>query len=124
MLNRFSRSGWVVVLLMMVVVTGCASRERALVTFNYVVEPERSLPPGMKTIAIQPAKVGAATDEKWSQMCATVLQALINESRSRFGTPVTVSDRRDTQVTFDEADLAASGMSTREGGSGPKYQRM
>ena len=120
MLNRFSKSGCVVVLLMMVVVTGCASRERALVTFSYVVEPERGLPPGMKTIAIQPAKVGAATDEKWSQMCATILQSLINESRNRFGTPITVSDRRDTQVTFDEADLAASGMSTRAGGSGGK----
>ena len=31
---------------------------------------------------------------------------------------VTVSDRRDTQVTFDEADLAAAGMSTATGGSG------
>ncbi len=120
MLNGFPGSKWTLVLILLVVATGCTSRERASVTFSYVVEPERGLPPGMKTVAIQPAKVGATTDEKWSQMCATILQSLVNESRNRFGTAIMVSDRRDTQVTFDEADLAAAGMSTRAGGGGGK----
>jgi len=97
--------------------SGCSSTERANINFSYVVQPEKSLPPGMKTIAIQAAKVGPTTDEKWSDISATVLLSLVNESRSSFGTPVTVTDRRDTQVTFDEADLAGSGMSTAKGGS-------
>lgn len=107
-------------LLGVVTLTGCASREMATVSFSYVVEPERGLPPGMHTIMIQPASVGATTDQKWSDMSASVIRSLVNESRISFGTNITVSDRRDTQVTFDEADLQASGMSTRQGGSGGK----
>lgn len=102
--------------------TGCASHEMATVSFNYVVEPEKGLPPGMETLIIVPAKIGPTTDEKWSDMSATILQSLVNESRERFGTDIEVSDRRDTQITFDEADLAASGMSDRQGGGGGQLQ--
>ncbi len=105
-------------LLCVSVLTGCAT-ERAHVSFSYMVDAERGLPPGMKTIAITPANVGPTTEPKWSDMCVTIMQTLVNESR-RLGTDVTVSDRRDTQVTFDEADLAAAGMSTASGGSGGK----
>jgi hypothetical protein len=97
---------------------GCAAPEQANVSFSYVVDAERGLPQGMSTLAIVPAKVGPTTDPKWSDLCITIMQSLVNESRSRFGTPVTVTDRRDTQVTFDEADLAAAGMSTARGGAG------
>ena len=99
------------------VFAGCAS-EKAFVEYSYVVEPSRGLPPGMKTITIVPAKIGPNTDPKWSDLCVTVMQSLVNESRNEFGTDVEVSDRRDAQVTFDEADLAAAGMSTARGGSG------
>ncbi len=95
---------------------GCQAPERAPVSFSYVVEAERGLPEGMETITIQPAKVGPTTDPKWSDMCVTLMQSLVIESRNDFGTNVTVSDRRDTQVTFDEADLAAAGLSTARGG--------
>lgn len=105
-------------LFLIVAVTGCQSSERALVRFSYVAEPEKGLPPGVKTIAIMPAKVGPSTDPKWSEMSASILHSLVDESRSRFGTGINVVDRRDTQVTFDEADLAAAGMSTRSGGGG------
>ena len=105
-------------LLCMSTLWGCAAPETATVNISYVVEPTRGLPPGMKTITIVPAKVGPNTDPKWSDMCVTVMQSLVNESRNSFGTDVVVSDRRDTQVTFDEADLAAAGMSTAQGGSG------
>jgi len=108
------------VALAVLAITGCASAERAVVNLRYVVEPSRGLPPGMKTLAVNPAKVGPTTDEKWSDMCATILTALVNESRSSFGTPIDVSDRRDTQVTFDEADLAAAGMSTGDPARGGK----
>ncbi len=104
-------------LLCVAVLAGCAG-EKAFVEYTYVVEPSRGLPPGMKTITIVPAKVGPNTDPKWSDLCATVMQSLVNESRNDFGTDVEVSDRRDTQVTFDESDLAAAGMSTAQGGSG------
>ena len=97
---------------------GCAAPERAWVDFSYVVEPSRGLPEGMKTLAIMPAKVGPTTDAKWSDMCATIMRSLVDESRNSFGTDIEVSDRRDTQVTFDEADLAAAGMSTATGGQG------
>lgn len=100
------------------VVTGCAPKQTAVVSFSYVVEKEKGLPPGMKTIAIMPAKVGETTDPKWSELSTTVIASLINESRSKFGTAVTVTERRDTKAVFEEADLAAAGMSTKKGGSG------
>ncbi|MEK7732095.1 MAG: hypothetical protein AAB363_09605, partial [Planctomycetota bacterium] len=99
-------------------VTGCASKETAAVSFSYVVEKEKGLPPGMKTIAIMPAKIGETTDPKWSDLSTTVVAALINESRGKYGTEVTVTERRDTKAVFEEADLAAAGMSTKKGGSG------
>ncbi len=106
--------------LCLVALAGCAAKERAFVEFSYVVKPSRGLPMGMRNIAIMPAKVGPATDPKWSDLCVNIMQTLVNESRTEFGADVEVSDRRDTQVTFDEADLAAAGMSTRQGGSGGK----
>jgi tetratricopeptide (TPR) repeat protein len=88
------------------------------VRFSYVVEPERSLPEGMNTLVIEPANLSETTDPKWSQMCANLLSALVNESRLEFGTDVAVSDRRDTQATFEEHDLEAAGMSTGSGATG------
>ena len=106
------RATVVVGLLIGLFLAGCSSSEHAYVDFSYVVEPDRGLPHGMDTIAIMPAKVGPTTDPKWSDMCVTVLQSLVNESRNRFGTDVTVVERRDAQVVWDEADMAAAGMST------------
>jgi hypothetical protein len=97
---------------------GCAGGERARVHISYVVEAERGLPSGMTTIMIAPAKIGPNTDAKWSDLSASILHDLVNDSRNRYGTPVTVSERRDAQVTFDEADLAAAGMSTGRPGAG------
>ncbi len=101
--------------------TGC-STETARVRLSYAVEPTKGLPRGMNTIAILPAKVGPTTDARWSDMCADLISALVNESRSEFGTAVRVSDRRDTQVTFDEADLAAAGMSSGDPSRGGQLE--
>jgi curli biogenesis system outer membrane secretion channel CsgG len=95
---------------------GGGGREVANVNFSYVIEKEKGLPPGMKSIAIVPAKVGETTDPKWSDMSSTILASLINESKNKFGTPITVTERRDTKPVFEEADLAAAGMSTKTGG--------
>jgi Tetratricopeptide repeat len=97
-------------------VTGCASQQTATVSFSYVVEKEKGLPPGMKTIAIMPAKVGETTDPKWQELSTTVLASLINESRSKFGAEVTVTERRDAKAVFDEGDMKAAGMATGKGG--------
>ena len=109
-------------LLCLSMLAGCASPETAVVNFSYVVEATRGLPAGMKTITIMPAKLGPTTDEKWSEMCVTIMNSLVNESRNSFGTALEVSDRRDTQVTFDEADLAAAGMSTGTPGAGGRLE--
>lgn len=109
-------------LVLLSAISGCAGRETAVVNFSYVVEPTRGLPPGMTTLAILPAKLGPGTDPQWSDMSVTIMHSLVNESRSQFGTNVEISDRRDTQVTFDEADLAAAGMSMRRGGSPGRLQ--
>lgn len=95
---------------------GCAT-EQATVRYSYVVEPNKGLPPGMKTVYIEPAQIGPNTDPKWSDLCATKMRSLIQESVDDFGTQLAVTDRRDTDVTFSEADLAAAGMSDRRGGS-------
>ncbi|MFQ5589898.1 MAG: tetratricopeptide repeat protein [Phycisphaerae bacterium] len=96
---------------------GCAP-ERAVVAFSYVVEPTKGLPPGMKTIIIEPANTGLTTDAKWSEMCTSVLHALVDESRGSFGTDIQVVNRRDAGKVFEREDLAAAGMSTRRGGAG------
>ncbi|MCH7592307.1 MAG: tetratricopeptide repeat protein [Planctomycetes bacterium] len=90
---------------------GCAV-ERATVSFGYVVEPERGLPEGMTAIAIEPPVLGPNTDPKWSDICVRSIQHLVNEARNEYGADVVLVDRTDTQVTFDEADLRAAGMST------------
>src|SRR5262245_64273052 len=96
--------------------SGGPATESASVNFSYVIEKEKGLPAGMKTIAIVPAKIGETTDPKWSDMSSTILASLINESRGKFVTPITVTERRDTKPVFDEADLAAAGMTTKTGG--------
>ena len=101
--------------------TGCANTEKAYVAFSYVVEPAQGLPAGMKTVSIKPAKVGPTTDAKWSDLCATIVQQLVNESRNTFGTPITVTERFDTESALEENDLAASGMSTRRGGQDVQF---
>lgn len=119
MLNRSRAAATLLGVVCVSILAGCSSgKETAVVSFSYVLEPTKGLPPGMKTIIINPAKVGPATDPKWSDLSATVLRSLVEESASEFGTEITVADRRDTQATFDEADLAAAGMSTRQGGGG------
>ncbi len=117
MARNVAKCGWCIIVGSLFVLGGCASRESAVVNFSYVVEKEKGLPPGMKTIAIMPAKVGETTDPKWQELSTTILASLINESRGKFGTEVTVTERRDTKPVFDEADLAAAGMSTKKGGS-------
>ncbi len=111
MINRRFVMAPVIGVLIVSALTGCASEE-AYVRFSYVVDPERGLPPGMKTISIEPAVLGPATDPSWSDLCVRILQDLVNDAHNNYGAEVVLVDRIDTQATFDEADLRAAGMST------------
>jgi len=102
-------------LLAVAALSGCAS-ESATVSFGYAVNPVKGLPRGMKVITVQASTAGETTDPKWSDFVTTTIQQMVSDSRARFGTDVRISDRRDTDATFDEADLSAAGMSTRKGG--------
>jgi len=70
----------------------------------------------MKVITVQASTAGETTDAKWADFATTTIQQMVSDSRARFGTDVRISDRRDTDATFDEADLSAAGMSTAKGG--------
>lgn len=92
-------------LLGVVLLVGCASGGRTQVSFKYSVEPARRLPAGINKIAIMPAKVGPTTDKKWSKVCSRSIQSLIQESRSKFGTRISVIDKSNARPTFNERDL-------------------
>jgi len=94
-------------LLGVVLLVGCASGGRTQVSFKYSVEPARRLPAGINKIAIMPAKVGPTTDKKWSKVCANSIQSLIQESRSKFGTRISVTDKSNARPTFNERDLVS-----------------
>jgi hypothetical protein len=113
--NRWVRLGGFV--LFAAGISGCAT-EQALVQFSYVVEPTKKLPPGMETISIEPATLGPNTDPKWSDLSVRIIESLVHESRTRFGTPVTIADRRDTDRVFRERDMKDAGMSKGKAGTG------
>jgi len=116
-LKKFVLASGVLLVLM---VLGCQG-ESARIDFSYTVQPVRGLPPGLKTIYVEPAKTLENTDTKWSDMTATVLRTLIQESHDQLGAPVTLADREDTKGVTDEADLRAAGMLTGEGSSQAQF---
>lgn len=97
---------------------GCAPKELANVHFSYVVEPSKGLPPGMHNISIEPARFDELSNPAWARFSVGIMQDLVSESQAEFGTDIVLSDRRDTQVTFDEVDLQAAGMAGDNHGRG------
>lgn len=94
-------------LLGVALLVGCSAGGRAQVTFKYSVEPARRLPAGINKIVIMPAKVGPTTDKKWSKVCTNTIESLIQESRSKFGTRVSITDKKNARPTFNERDLVS-----------------
>ena len=88
---------------------GCATQE-AWVSVNYVLEPSRGLPTGMKAVSVENAKVNEVTDRRWSELAANRIQDLIQDSNRRFGTNLKVVDRKHLSQGLAEADLAAAGL--------------
>lgn len=95
---------------------GCAGKEEAIVNLNYTLQPTKGLPPGLTSVAVMPAELGAATDAKWSDMTADMLTNILQQSRSRYGSNLRVADRMESKKVFDEADLSASGITSGAGG--------
>ncbi|MEE9295574.1 MAG: tetratricopeptide repeat protein [Phycisphaerae bacterium] len=88
---------------------GCASQE-AWVSVRYVLEPSKGLPPGMKAVSVENAKVNMVTDQRWSELAANTIQDLIQDANRRFGADLKVVDRKHLQQGMAEEDLAAAGL--------------
>lgn len=97
---------------------GCGGGEKAIVPISYTIQPSKGLPPGLTTVAILPAERGPATDDKWSDMTATVIRAIIQKSSEQFGTNLRVADYQETKKIFAQADMAAAGMIDAPGNLG------
>ena len=100
-------------------IVGCGGGgggQMAIVPISYTLQPTKSLPPGLETVAILPAERGPATDEKWSDMTVSIVQHLIQQANEKYGAKLEVADRTETTKVFAEADMKAAGM-TSEGGN-------
>jgi tetratricopeptide (TPR) repeat protein len=97
---------------------GCGGSEKAIVPISYTLAPSKGLPPGLTTVAILPAERGPATDDKWSDMTASVVRAIIQKSNEQFGTNLRVADYDETKKIFAQSDMAAAGMIDSPGNLG------
>ncbi len=92
-------------------IAGCGPKaEKATVTVSYVLEPSKSLPAGMKSLAVLDAGTGAGTDEIWSQMAANIIQDTVQQSNRRFNLGLTIVDRKQTAQVMKEKDMALAGL--------------
>jgi tetratricopeptide (TPR) repeat protein len=106
----FGRCGLVGgVLAGLALVTGCGGQE-AVVELHHVRQPTRAMPAGVTAVAIVPAERGPATDEKWSDITAGIIQDLIQQAKNRHSVRLEIADRSQTAKIFEEQDLAAAGM--------------
>ncbi len=97
-------------LALLATLAGCSGSEEAMVTIRYTLEPEKGLPAGLDAVAIAPAELGPATDAKWSDITADMLQQKVEEARQEYGVQLRVADRQETRKVFEEEDLAAAGL--------------
>ncbi len=95
---------------MLATLIGCGGKERAVVTLQYTLNASKGLPAGLEAVDIAPAELGPATDAKWSDMTADLLQALIEQSKEKYGIPLRVAARAETKKVMQEADLNAAGL--------------
>lgn len=94
----------------LVTLVGCGSKERAVVTLQYTLNASKGLPAGLESVDIAPAELGPATDAKWSDMTADLLQSLIEQSKEKYGVQLRVAAREETKKVMQEADLNAAGL--------------
>jgi hypothetical protein len=100
-----------------VLVTGCgAKRESFNATISYVLEPTEELPEGLTAVAILDAgtEVDGSEDDdrakKWATIAADMMEQMVLESASKFGTGLSVAKRRDTTKVLAEQDMKAAGL--------------
>jgi hypothetical protein len=103
-------AGAAMLAVLLATLVGCGSKERAVVTIEYTLNASKGLPPGLESVDIAPAELGPATDEKWSDITADLLQALIEQSKDAYGVHLRVAAREQTKQVMQEADLNAAGL--------------
>jgi len=97
---------------------GCAGQETCDLTVSYVLEPARSLPEGLSSIAVLDAGVETSADTaedtdrsvKWAMIAADMMEQMIQDSATQFGTGLTVAKRRDTTKVLAERDMKLAGL--------------
>lgn len=112
----------VVVVSLATLAGGCGGgKETHNVTISYVLEPTQKLPEGLKSIAILDAGTqmeGTEDDaraKKWATISADMMEQMIQDSASKFGTGLTIAKRRDTTKVLAEKDLKAAGLTDASG---------
>jgi hypothetical protein len=94
----------------------CQAKEKHTVFISYVLEPPQPLPEGLRTVAVIDAGVEATggqqdeREQKWSNIAADMIEAMVQNSGSQFGAPVQVAKRRETRHILAEQDLALAGL--------------
>ena len=97
---------------------GCGKSETFNATISYVLEPTQKLPEGLTTVAVLDAgvetKAGDSEDKdrsvKWATMAADMMEKMIQDSASKFGSGLTVAKRRDTTKMMAEKDMKMAGL--------------
>lgn len=115
---RMSKVAAIVVSLVTIaLLTGCgAKREKFNLTVSYVLEPTEQLPAGLSTVAVLDAGTeidGSEDDDrskKWATIAADMIEEMILESASKFGSGLSVAKRRETTKVLAEQDMKAAGL--------------
>ena len=97
---------------------GCAKTETFNASISYVLEPTQKVPDGLTTVAILDAgvetKAGDTEDKdrsvKWATMAADMMEKMIQDSATKFGSGLTVAKRRDTTKVMAEKDMKMAGL--------------
>ena len=97
---------------------GCAKTETFNASISYVLEPTQKVPDGLTTVAILDAgvetKAGDSEDKdrsvKWATISADMMEKMIQDSATKFGSGLTVAKRRDTTKVMAEKDMKMAGL--------------
>lgn len=99
---------------------GCSStdKESFNATVSYVLEPTQDIPDGLQRVAILDAgvetKAGDGEDKdrsvKWAKISADLMESMIKDAESKFGSDLAVVKRRDTEKVLAEKDMAMAGL--------------
>ncbi len=112
MSNRLCRyaGAWVPALSLLLCGCGGSSKAKTIVQVRYELAPTKTLPAGMKTLAVLPAETTEEADAKWSNLASNMVYGLLTEANERFDQGLRFTERTDVKKVFDEKDLTLSGI--------------